>query len=71
MRFQIIGCDKCGVREDKKPVKTWTARRGTTRYTGDLCDKCWDLLVKEFSVSNMTSSRHQIIITDIDDIPKG
>lgn len=70
MKYQITGCDKCGVREDKKPVKSWSARRGTTRYSGDLCERCWGELVEEFGLSPLTNSRHKIVITDIDDIPK-
>ncbi len=70
MRFQIIACDKCGIREEKKTVQPWTARRGHTRYQGELCEKCWAELVEIFHPTTLTKARHQIVITSIDDIPK-
>lgn len=70
MRLQIVACDRCGVREEKKAVKPWTARRGTSRYTGELCEKCWAELVDTFHPSPMAKSRHQIVITSVEDIPK-
>ena len=70
MRLQIVACDKCGVREEKKTVKAWTARRGTTRYSGELCEKCWTDLLDTFHPSSLAKSRHQIVITNVDDIPK-
>lgn len=70
MRLQIVACDKCGVREEKKTVKPWTARRGSTRYQGDLCEKCFQELVDTFHLSSLARSRHQITVVDINDIPK-
>lgn len=70
MRYEIIGCDKCDVREDKRPVRTWTARRGTVRYTGDLCDKCWGELTNTFNLRPMTNARHAVNVVNVDEIPK-
>lgn len=70
MKLHITACDRCGIREEKKAIKAWTARRGSTRYQGDLCDKCWKDLLDTFKLSNLSKSRHQIIVTNVDDIPK-
>lgn len=70
MKIQLTACDRCGVREEKKTIKPWTARRGSTRYQGDLCDKCWNELVSTFKPSPLSKNRHQIIVTNIDNIPK-
>lgn len=70
MKLQVIACDKCGSREDKKDISEWTARRGSTRYTGDLCDKCFQQLLKDYGPQPMSRSRHTIEATDINKIPK-
>ena len=70
MKLQITACDRCGVREEKKAVKPYTARRGTVRYSGDLCEKCWKDLLDTFNLNALSRSRHNIIAVNIDDIPK-
>lgn len=70
MKIHITACDRCGVREEKKAIKPWTCRRGTVRYQGDLCEKCWSELLDVFQPSTLAKSRHQIIVTDLKDIPR-
>lgn len=70
MKIHITACDRCGIREEKKTIKPWTARRGSTRYQGDLCEKCWTELLKTFQPSALSKNRHQIIVTNVEDIPK-
>lgn len=70
MRYEIVACDKCGAREDKKAVTAWTARRGHSRYNGELCETCWAELLDTFHPSARSKSRHKIVITDIEDIPE-
>jgi len=70
MKLQIVACDKCGSKEDKKKISEWTARRGSTRYTGDLCDKCFQQLLKEYQPQPTSRSRHTVTATDINKIPK-
>lgn len=71
VKLQIAACDKCGAREEKVRITAWSSRRGSTRYTGDLCDKCWDNLVRTFNPSTLSKSRHQIVVTEVTEIPKG
>lgn len=69
MKLQIIACDRCGLREDKGAISPWTARRGNVRYTGDLCQPCWDDLLATFKPSNLPKGRHKMQATRIEDIP--
>lgn len=69
MKLQIIACDKCGTREEKKPVGEWSIRRGSTRYTGDICDKCFKDFLNEYKPSPLSKGRHVVEATKIEDIP--
>ena len=70
MKLQIVACDKCGSKEDKKVIEEWTARRGSTRYSGDLCDKCFQQLLKDYGLQPLSRGRHSIEATDINKIPR-
>lgn len=69
MKITSVACDQCKVSEEKKPVTQYSLRRGSRRWTGDLCDKCFDKLLKEFNPSNLPRGKHQIVETKIEDIP--
>lgn len=70
MKITSIACDSCGVHEDKQPVRAWSARRGSSHYKGDLCETCFDKMVKQFKPSNRSGSRHEIVETNLKDIQK-
>ena len=70
MKLQISACDRCGTRENGVKVHAWSARKASQRYTGDLCDKCWKELLDIFKPSTLSKGRHQIVVHNIDDIPK-
>lgn len=67
VKYQITACDRCGTEEN---VSTWVARRGNRKFPGDLCEECWNDLLKIFQPSAGNRGRHEIVITHIDDIPK-
>lgn len=69
MKLQIIACDRCGKREDKVKIESWSARKGQHRYVGDLCKNCWDELLSVYQPSNMPRGRHRVQETDLRDIP--
>lgn len=69
-RVSIVVCDRCSLRNDDGRVATWTVRRGTQRYTGDLCDKCFDEMLRIYRPSALAKARHQIHVIDPDKIPK-
>lgn len=70
MKITSIACDACGVHEDKRPVKAWSARRGSTHYRGELCDECFDKMVKQFKPDSKGGVRHAIVETKLKDIQK-
>jgi hypothetical protein len=45
-------------------------RRGTRRWTGELCDKCFDALIKEWDPSDLPRGQHRIVETKMEDIVK-
>lgn len=67
VKYQIVACDKCGT-EDQ--VTTWVARRGSRKYPGDLCEACFNDLLKIFQPSTTPRGRHEIVVTRIEDIKK-
>jgi len=70
MKIQITACDRCGKRDNGVAVEPWSARMGSVRYTGDLCDPCWKELLSIFQPSTLNKGRHQIVVMDPDKIPK-
>lgn len=70
MKISVTACDKCHVRSEKKPVAEWSLRRGATRWSGELCDKCFQEILKTYQPSSMSRARHVINETKINDIPK-
>ena len=70
MKITSIACDKCGITEAKRPVTQSSMRRGTRRWTGELCDKCFDKLLKEWDPSDLPRGHHQIVETKMEDIVK-
>lgn len=70
MRITSIACDKCGIAETKRPVTQYSMRRGTRRWTGELCDKCFDRLLKEWDPSDLPRGQHRIVETKMEDIVK-
>lgn len=70
MKVQITQCDRCGKRDNGVQVDAWTARKGTQKYTGDLCGTCWTELLKIFKPSTLAKGRHQVVATELNDIPK-
>ena len=70
MRITSIACDSCGVHETKTPVKPWSARRGSTHYKGELCDNCFDKMMKAYKPTTRGAGKHEIVETKIKDIQK-
>lgn len=57
-------CDRCQTRDDETVVAPWRAQRGNAKLQGDLCQRCWDELVKTFKASAVGRGRHQIVVVD-------
>ena len=70
MKVTSLACDKCGAHEDSRPVKEWSARRGTTHYLGELCEDCFTELINLFRPSTKGGGRHIIEETKLTDIQK-
>ena len=70
MKLVTLACDKCGTPDEKGRVTTWTARRGSRRYSGELCDKCFEKLVKDFKPTTHGTRTHVIEETKMKDIPR-
>lgn len=69
-KIQVVVCDRCNKRSNGAEVGQWIAQRGKRRYSGDLCDPCWDELLGSFKPTMNTARRHEIVATSIDDIGK-
>lgn len=63
-RVQTIVCDRCGAKDEMAHVIPWSAKHGTEKVTGDLCDKCWHELKHLFRPESVGRGRHQIVLTD-------
>jgi hypothetical protein len=70
MKIQVTACDRCGKRDNGVAVDSWSCRRGTRRYAGDLCEECWNELVTIYQPSTLHKGRHQIVVSDPESIPK-
>lgn len=69
-KIQVVVCDRCGKRSNGIEVSQWVAQRGKKRYTGDLCDPCWDELLGAFKPTMSAARRHEIVATPIEEIGK-
>jgi hypothetical protein len=70
MKVTSIACDGCGAHEDTKPIKTWSARRGSTHYRGELCDDCFEAMLDTYRPESKHGNRHAIVETKLKDIQK-
>lgn len=69
-KIELSICDRCKRRSDYVPVRAWTARRGSQRLAGDLCDDCMRDLVDEFKPVTPPNSRHQVIVREPTKVPR-
>lgn len=69
-KIQVVVCDRCNKRSNGVEVVQWIGQRGKRRYTGDLCDPCWEELLGSFKPVMNTARRHEIVATSIDEIGK-
>jgi hypothetical protein len=67
-RIQTIVCDRCGAKDDSGPVLPWEVKRGSRKLTGDLCETCWDGLIKTYRPQQSGRKRHQVVVTEMSDI---
>tara|TARA_X000001036_G_scaffold208736_1_gene196270 strand:+ start:3285 stop:3500 length:216 start_codon:yes stop_codon:yes gene_type:complete len=70
VKIVSVACDGCGTADGKRTVTQYSLRRGTRRWTGELCDKCFDKLIKEWNPSDLPRGHHQIVETKMEDIVK-
>ena len=70
MKIISTACDSCGVPDTKQAVSAYSLRRGTRRWNGELCDKCFDKFLKEWNPSDLPRGMHQIVETKMEDIVK-
>lgn len=69
-KIQVVVCDRCDKRSNGTEVSQWIAQRGKRRYTGDLCEACWNELINSFKPVMNAARRHEIVATPIDEIGK-
>lgn len=63
-RVQTVVCDRCKAKDDDIPVLSWSGKRGNAKVQGDLCQPCWDELMKLFRPDPIGRGRHHIVMTD-------
>lgn len=71
MKINTIACDLCqGKESPTRKIESYSLRRGTRRWQGETCDKCFARLLKEFNPSDLPRNRHIIEETKIEDIAR-
>lgn len=71
--INVLICDKCRVQADdveETSISHSIVRRGSTRYVGDLCTKCWKELLETYALQSDTLKSRPIDIVRVEEIPK-